>query len=492
MAQLAPVYSAITSWTGSDVLVERDDDLPVTRPDPAGEIVAVPLLDSVLGEVGFDLYGRFHRRQRLHVLRAMMTTPPGQSSAYALKSTALSGGFQFTPALRPSDDEEPDPDVELSKTILEQCKRAADALETPLEVWAWEMLDGIFERVKLAEIVMDPVLEGPDAGLYGLKSFKVKPRWSWRFDVDAAMNVVAIRAWTVDNEWVKLDPRHFVWLAWDARDGDPRGNTVLDAAFHAFNMLCQLWPEALQGWKQFAFPNILLTNGPNDRKDVPIRDASGNYTGKTESAETRLARQGAMMKSGAVIAGTHGTEGKVLESVRDGAMMEAAIQFLQAEIIVCVLLQTRSIREAEFGSKADAENGTGVVGTFAQVVRQWLCAAVRKPFMAMVEANHDAAIARRLTPKVTLGKIDPRQFAAIAQSFGVLYQSGYFTARQLLWLDEFLGLPIRDDDDERVGPQKDTAGAPPADAPPSSDPKLIALFGEIKTLLMERGMPDAA
>lgn len=487
---LIPSIGTAVDFAGG-LATEGPGDPPPARTDPALEVVAVP--PSVTAEIGFDGeagFGRWHRKQPLRHLRAIMACPAGQSAFWAMKSTVLAGGFQLTPAVRPSDDDTEDPDAALSLRILEECKRSADRMETPLEGWAWEMLDAVGERVKLSETVLEVAAGGPDAGRYVLKALKVKPRWSWRFRVDAALNVAGLDCWTVGGEWATLDPSKFAWFAFDPRDGDPRGSSALDAAWHAYQMLMQLWPEAFQGWRQFAFPNLLLTTGKDDRRDVPVRDRDGNPTGKTVSAETNLARAGAAMKAGAVIAGTHGSDGKVLESTRDGAMVEGAIALLEAQIIVCVLLQTRSIREAQFGSKADAENGTGVVGTFAQVIRQALCAVARRPFVTLVEANYDADIARRLVPKVSLGRIDPRLFAAIAQAIGVLYQSGYFTEHQLLWLDEFMGMPLRRPGEARVGPQRD---ATPGAAPDPSTPlgrAMLDLLGDIKAHLVSQGMPE--
>lgn len=478
-------------FIGSGIDYVQDDSTPPAKTDPAVEYIAVDRLSAELEEWGFDRYCHFHRKQPLPILRAMSRTPPVQASASVLFSTVLSGGAQIVSAVRPSDDSKPDPDQELALQLVEECKRATARLDTPLETSMWEALNAILERVKLWEHPLIPVVGGVDAGNYTLAGFKFKPRWSWRFRVDRAMNVVGIDCWTVNRKWETLDPDHFGWFAWNGVDSDPRGDSVLDAAYPAFQMLTQLWPEALVGWKQFGTPSIFYTTGESAMRDVPVRDSTGTPTGKTISAEKSMANMLIYsQKNGSQLVAMPGATAKVLESSRSGDTISSAISILEAQMIICVLLQTRATTEAKFGSRADAENGTGVVGTFAQSIRSALCASFRKPYRMMIEANHGPDIAARLTPLVTLGKIDARNFAAIVQAIGVLFQSGYFTEAQLMWVDEFCGLPIRRHDEERVGPQKDNA-TPPGDPSKALDnPATVAMLAQVETMLIERGMPS--
>lgn len=479
---LAVDADALTGGVGTEVTP--------TRPDK--EYVVVDAALSPLEEVPYDSYARLHRRQPLRVLRAMMHCPPIRSSLLALKSMILSGGFQLTPAIAPSDDEQPDPDEELSLRILEECKRAATRMEVPLEVWAWEMLDAMAERNKLSEVVLAPYSRsaGPDAGRFGIRALKVKPRWSYRYRVDLAMNVVAIDCYTVDREWASLDPDHFAWLSWDARDSDPRGgDSLLDAAYHAFNLLMQLWPEFALGNRKWGSPSLFLTTSPHAKPMVPPRDDAGREIpgGRPVTAERAMARDGDKMKGGATLAAPPGATATVIESTRDGKGIIDAIQLLEAQTIVCVLLQTRMTREAQHGSKADSETGSDVAVNFVQFGRQWLCQAPRKAFRAMVRANYDDDVAARLTPHVSLGRIDPRNFAAIAQAVGLLYQSGYFTEPQMLWLDTYLGLPQRRPGDSRIGPQRDNAAVASPD--PGADRAVAGMFAEIRALILANGGP---
>lgn len=473
---------------GLDLVLDDPSSPPPIAPDPDEEVVASFGPGAFLEPCEFGSYSPFFCRRPRHELRAMSLCPPIASSLRTLKSTVLSGGFQLTPAVAPSDDSKPDPDQELSLQILEECKRSTTRMERPLESWAWEMLDAMAFRERLSETVLEPVLDGPDKGKNGIARLATKPHWSYRYRVNRAMVVRAIDAWSVDGKWQSFEPEHFAWLSWEPEYGDPRGNSLLDSAFHAFSLLMKLWPEFFAGNRKFGTPSLFLTAGERSKPMVSVRDSAGaEIAGKKPiTVERSLSIQGNQLLNGGTIGAPYGSECKVIESTRDGVAMNSAIELLEAQIIVCILLQTRATKEAQYGSKADSESGTGVLTTWAQVIRQWVCQAARKPYYTLVRANYDEDIARRLTPHVGLGRIDPRNFAAIAQAIGLLYQSGYFTEAQLLWLDGYLGMPLRRPGDLRVGPQKDNMGLDGA------DPQVLSILrdgiGEMKAMLSERGM----
>lgn len=422
----------------------------------------------------------------------MSLCPPVKSSLATFKSTVLSGDFQLTPSMEASEDDDESAETkaerELSHKILDECQRDKDRMERSLEDWAWEMLDATMERDKLAEIVLEAITDGIDKGTYGIRALKTKPHWSYRYRVNKAMDVRAIDAWTVDGEWASLDPSHFAWFSWEPTNGDPIGASVGDSIYHAFTMLMQLWPEFYVGNKKFGTPSLALAGGEKSKGMVSPRDAKGQEIpgSKPVTEEFSLAVMAEKVKGGASIGLPYGAKPYVIESSHDGLGINGAIALLEAQIIVCFLLQTRATREAQFGSKADSQSGTDVLTTYCRAKQHALCQMARRPYFAKVKANYNADIARRHTPNFSLGKIDPRNFAAIAQAVGLLYQSGYYTERQLMWLDEYMGMPIRNPSDHRVGPQLDTAGKTPA-----SDPAVLAMLGEIKATLLAAGMPNA-
>jgi hypothetical protein len=447
---------------------------PVREADPEKEYVAFPSEKAHLGVEPFSSYGAFFRRQQLHVLRSMPLAPAIGSSLSALCAGTLSGGFVLTPAVRDKAPTEDDADAEEAQRAVEECLHSAFRLEQPLEVWAWEMLHSAFvEGHKLSETVMEVLGEGPYAGTYGLKALKTKPRWSYRFRVDGAMNVEAIDCYTVRDKWESIDPSHFAWLTWDIRDGDPRGRSILDSVFHAFNLLMQLWPEFYQGNIKFGSPSLFITTSVLAKQMVPPRDAQGQEIPgkKPVTAEFAAAKMGDRMKGGATVAMPQGSTATVIESQRDGLGMNNAIALLEAQIVKAILLQVRATMESKHGSRADSETGQDVLGTLLRFVRTLTCQPARKVFHSLLAANHGEAYACRFTPHVGLGRIEPQDFVAFATAIGVLYQAGYLTETQLPEMDAFLNIPQRRQGEERVGPQKDVAAMKPAEPAPAPEPK---------------------
>lgn len=477
-----------STLVGPDLATDGRSSPAPAPADPEKEYVAAYGPRATLEVEPFGNYSPLCRRQPLHVLRAMTMAPVIGSSLSALCAGTLSGGFVVTPAIRDKAPADDDADAAEAERAVEECLHSAFRLERPLEVWAWETLHAaLSEGHKLSEVVMEPIAEGPFAGSYGLKALKTKPRWSCRFRVDAAMNVVAVSCWTVDGKWEDLDPDHFAWLTWDMRDGDPRGNPVLDACFHAFNMLMQLWPEFFVGNRKFGTPSLFITTSPHSAKMVPPRDPKTGQPipgAAPVTAETAAARTGESLKNGATVAMPPDSTAKVIESTRDGVGMNNAIGVLEAQIVRAILLQVRATMESKHGSRADSETGQDVLGTLLRHIRNCLCQPVRKVFHGLLEANHGRDYADRFTPHVGLGRIEPQDFVAYATAIAVLWQAGYFVEEQLGELDAAMNLAQRRSGQKRVGPAIDAAAMKPdpANAPTPAQVEqalaTIKAFGE--------------
>lgn len=463
-------YGTYSSMVGPLDLVDATNDPGPAPALPEKEYVGVFGGRTLISEVPFGDFGHLFRRQPLHVLRVMQLVPIISSSLNAIKAGTLSGGFVVTPAVRDKAPKEDDADAAEAQRAVEECLASAFRMEQPLEVSAWELMDGMAEGHKLAEVVYEAIESGPYAGSYGLKAIKAKPRWSYRFAVDKAMNVVGVDCYTVDGEWARLDPDKFAWLTWDGKDGDPRGHSALDGVYHAFTMLMSLWPEFLKGNKKFGTPSKFGTTSPMSARMVPPRDKNGQEIvgGKPVPAEYGMARSLDAMENGASIAGPPGADVKILESQRDGVGMNNAIAICEAQVARSLLLQVRATMESKHGSKADSETGQDVLGTLLRYVRTLVCQPIRCVFHHLLEVNHGEEYADRFTPHVGLGRIEPQDFVAFATAIAVLFQSGYFTEDQIPEMDALMNLPQRRAGQPRVGPQKDAAASPDA-SPPTPD-----------------------
>jgi hypothetical protein len=447
---------------------------PPAPADPEKEYAVSYGERRFLDPVDWEDYDGFWCRHPYRDYRRMMRDETIASSLKALKAAALSTAPRITPAVRPADDAdgEADPRAERAAEIAEMCLRSQRRLEftTPAVAHLWEMADAMAECHKVAEVVLEP---DPDSekNLLRLARVKVKPRWSYRFVVDGAMNVVGYDVYTVEDGWKRLEPSKFPSLAWDPHDGDPRGNSVLDEAHHAWTMLARLWPYYGDGLETFGEPIMWGQTAP-DAEMVPALDPATNLPipGRAPmTPQKAMSIQMARIRGGYKAAGPHGSGIDVIESTRDNVTMANGIGLLQGRMIRAILLQVRATVEAKHGSKADSETGENILATLVRFVRSWLCAYWRRVLRVLVEANYGAADADELTPEVSLGEIDAKDLVAFAQAIGLLFQSGYFAESQLPHTDQVMGFPQRVAGAKRVGPQKDNAALPePEPSPPRS------------------------
>jgi hypothetical protein len=430
----------------------------VREADPAEEYIVVQSGPATIDPFSLDrMLGGDCARQPAHVLREVAKLPAAQSALFALKSLVLSSEFEWTPRL--AGDEVPEGKVAEAARAVEECELAQADLDVPLAQVAWEMMDALVERYRLAESVMREA----DDGSYTLKAIRPKPDWSFRYRVDAAMNVVGIDCWTGDG-WQTYDPAKFTWLTWQCRDGDPRGSdSILDGAMPAVNRLTQLWPEIFQYWKEFGSPRTVVALGPNAATSVPVIGRNGDPTGKTISGELHAARAVAQTRAGATVGVPHGTEAKLLESGRDGQSLDRAITILESQVVKSIVITIQAIVEPEHASRADSDTKKSVLATFARFLQGWVCHALRRPFFEMLRANHGDAYAREFCPYLALGQVDPEVMAQLANALAALLQSGYLKEGQLPYIDDMLGLPRRRAGDKQAGPQANTPAATPVD-----------------------------
>lgn len=449
-------------------------------PSPTGEYVAGNAATPdgeyhTLSEQLSDIAGVLSQA----VYRAILRDPTAKPAFGTLKAGVLSGGIRLTPAIKPDpEDTAPDPEAELAKEISDFCQRCFDRMDENPLIFLDEMLDALVFRHKVAEVVMEQSTGGPDAGRYVLDKLPRKPRWSYRFRVDSKNKVGYLRC-LVDGEgeeagrlvWRDIPRWKFAIASWACEDGDPRGNSILDAAAEAWKFKRNLLPNWWKGLKQFGSPSLFGTTHEG-AEDIPQKDELGNPKPPLNPQKAMKAGLEGFFRSGSVIVGPFGSNIKVIESNKDGSTNEKAIERCDRDITRAILFQTRATGEARFGSKADSQTGQDILDVYVAFIRLWACCLLDAQVLyPVVEANWGEAIAERLTPNVSLGRISLADFAKVCSAVATLHQSQYFTEGQLPEVDVILDLPVRQAGDSRVGPQQSAANADPAtaDAPPPND-----------------------
>lgn len=428
-----------------------------------------PSSDDATYEFGLKLY------------EVMLRDSTVGGSFELLKQGVLEGEIRLLPAVMPKEGtlpgEDDNPDIPLAQEICDFCSWALKRLPRPLEDCLYELLDGMAFGNKLAEMVFGVQAFGPHKGKTTVERIDVKPSWAWAFVVDPYSSVLGILGAVpgqiampggivgaqgqVSGNGVFLPRDKFCIFTWMARDGDPRGSSILRRAVNGWNQKVGTIAGLGKFLKRFAEPAI-SANVPDNAKDQAPTDSAGNRIAgaKQIPATQYLYNQLINFQGGSVIVGPAGTELKILEPTSDGAVYREAIALFKREIVFAILQTTRGVLEAEHGSKADSEVGQDDKGVLVKYAKGVLARMIQREILrVLVRLNWGDELAERLLPVVTVGGVEGHDFAKDATAVAGLKKSGYLAQSQLRAVDARLGLPIRTEEPDDVSGDEDLIAA---------------------------------
>jgi hypothetical protein len=204
----------------------------------------------------------------------MMFDPQVSASVNTLKTGILADGVSVTPAVTDKSDAAHARAQEIADFVAD----CLDDLDPSIDQTLWTLFDALAYGSKVAEQVY-----ALDGGQLRLVSLKVKERRTTAFVVDAYLNIVGIiglmpgqpmpivSSLLIDRpeEQPNLLPREkFAILSYWPRDSDPRGTSILRAAYRPWWDKQQTIPEYLKYLAQFAGPSIIAT-APERRAALP-------------------------------------------------------------------------------------------------------------------------------------------------------------------------------------------------------------------------------
>lgn len=404
------------------------------------------------------------------VYRAMLVDPAVSSAFNSLRLSILDGGIHFKPShdipeslrapkptakapVKPVEKKEPEapkpsmtPEQARSVEICDFVKRRFDAVWDMLYPELFSLLQAMAFGVKLGETTLAPVAHGIDGGKLGIGTFKVKPDWAWRFVVDRAMNVKGILSCGLDDGlYVMAEPKKFAWLSWMPQDGDPRGTSVLRAAYDAWNCKVQSWPDYYKFLKRFGSPGIASTLPEREPPLRPDVDEDGkDIPNSAVTPAQRMVKLLQLYQAGGVIATPFGTTVTPFEAKSDGKALVDAFDLFDRQIVLAIAMQVRASLEAKHGSKADSDTAENVKGLVVPFGRACLAACMRKVAKLLVEVNYGEEDAETFLPRISFGQAEQQDKPAIWGAVGGLWTSGYVGESQREELDAMIGLPPRD------------------------------------------------
>jgi hypothetical protein len=381
-------------------------------------------------------------------------------------------------------------EAKLAKEICDFCTDVLENLEGRSFVdTLYEMLDAVALGNKVAEQVYDMGKDMTGKTRVILKALKIKPRNSTAFVVDAYLNVIGLvailpgRGYPVTVGTVmgtpdkipNLLPRNkFAILTWAAKEGDPRGSSLLRPVYNAWWSKLQMMGEYMKYLAQFAGPSLVGYTAPG-AVSVPQTDALGNVIPGAPLITPEQAMLTALLafKNSTVIALPNGSKVDPITAGGNGEAFKSAFTQYNGEISKGILCQTLATEEGVHQAKAASETHQDVLDLVINHVKLVLARMIRHDILKpLVQYNWGEDAARRLTPKVTLASTEKHNWAKDAAALSSLVSAQYLDKSQYREMDARLGLPKRapgSENQQPAGPEGGPPGAPPG-GPPGAPP----------------------
>lgn len=437
------------------------------------------------------------REHSVRTLAQMMEDPKISKDIHILKIGVLGDGVELLPAVAETDE-----NYEEARILADFCERSLKELQIPLRYVLEQMMDALIFGHKIAEITYKTsTVNGFEGDFLIPDKIKVKKLGVVQFVVDNKANIVGLTSQAMDvngkgtintpSEPLKrtigkdgrtningrpiLPREKFLVLTIRGKDGDPRGQSVLTPAFSAWHLKTQIWPEYLRYLLLCAIPLLVGYTPENDTsiKDI-VRNADGTpvkdpLTGTFMEANPVEAMRDALLnaRNAEVMAVKGGSKVQEIGAQGAGTPFFKAIEMFDNQMETGILLQTLATSEGVHQSRAASMTQMSVLDQLIWwlkgVVVDMLVADLLRP---MVRFNFgDDAL--DLTPRVSLGDTERREFATDAGAVATLYAAGYLQPEQLKQTDAMLGLMIRESvDPMQLVQQLQSAGVPIVAVPP--------------------------
>ncbi|MGI8655469.1 MAG: phage portal protein family protein [Pyrinomonadaceae bacterium] len=385
------------------------------------------------------------------VYERMLTDPEISKCVKVIKDGVLGDGVQIVAAQT----EDGTPERARADEIKAFCEMCVNNTKRPFR----ETLD---EMIEAALAFGHKVAEQNyryEAGAGGrvslvLDSVKVKPRGSTQFVVDEFMNVVGLAVQTIaagglvssalfNSDNLVAREKFFV-VAFNRRNEDPRGHSVLRPAYNFWNAKRTGLPIYLKWLEKSAIPSTI--GFTSDKEDAlvqaydtagnPVADANGNP--QVQSSAEVMANKLAQLENGSAAAFPHGADVKTNQVAGDGSQFSRFFEVCDSQISMALLLQTLATREGKHQSRAASQTHMDVLALLIWHVKNVVAEAVESDVIKqLVRLNYGEADVW-LAPRVALGNADTRDWGTNATAAAAL--ASYLTDSQ--WLSILAELNI--------------------------------------------------
>ena len=427
--------------------------------------LTVPI-DDITRDFGDDLYDR------------MLFDPQVQSATRTLKSLTIEGGISFKPAedmketnsspylFGSTNSNRPRQASEKSKEICDMFRRSMEGLEgiQSFDDWSFEMLDGCMFGNKVSEVVYGISERGKNKGMFEIRRLKTKARHSTAFVVDAWNNIQGIivlvpgQVYPGFVEWVLTDPGKipnilpkykFAVFSFAPINGDPRGTSVLRAAYKPWLVKQQTIAEYVKYIARFASPSV-WANTPEMSQLIPLLDQFGNVLLNSEgepmlsNPESNLLKGLLELRNGAAMAVPFGTTISALEMSGNGEPFIKALTYYDQQITKAITQQTLATDEGEHQARAASSTHEDILMLLPVLTRKRFRRTVRRDIAEVwVKVNYGEEYLD-LVPDIIIGETSDSAFASKAAAISQLAGGPFLDKSQYAAIDLDLGLPTRD------------------------------------------------
>jgi hypothetical protein len=409
--------------------------------------------------------------------------------------------------VRPCVDDKDDKDFGTARDYTDECVAAfdqggegGDGLD--LEHLASELLYSLATGWVAAEKVVGVLDGGRYDGLQCWESVRAKPRRNVTPVVDPFDRVHGYlcrmpgRALSQLQGQVVGDPTRlpnylpadkFCHAAWDVREHDPRGQSILRPVYTRWYEKQQVGAEWLKHLAQFGSPWVVgKTAGAT--QGLPAVDTLGNATGDASdqvTPEQAFLNQILLFRNGGAIVVPNGWELTLLQVSNAGDAFLRKIDSCDRAITQGITLQTLATTEGEHQARAAAQVHQDTLGLVPGWVRRWLARLLTRSLVRpLVRMNHgDAAVL--LAPVVKLEAAEKQDRPKLITAYA---GAGWkFAPSQLPAVDEELGFEPRTPEEAQPppvpvpsgvnGPGKPGQPASGTPAPSGQEPPPAAFAG---------------
>lgn len=395
-------------------------------------------VDDIAREIGWRSYD------------AMLTDPAVQSAVRVLVLAIVADGPQVTPCYKTTPGQEEGPKEKRAREMAEFGQRYLGRSNVDIFGASVDLLMACCYGSRLAEQVCVECEVGDDAGLLVLDKLKVKPRTAWRYVVDGTNEVLGIQAAQADPKQPLLQfmPRDkFAIVSWMPNEGDPRGTSILRAAYNAWNLKIMTWPQYFQHLTQFGGNSVVAELPPNAVPVTPLDGYGNPIPGPQQSPAEAMLEQLVAWQSGSALAIANGAKVYTVGGTGDGSAFTKSVDLFNREITQAILYQTRATLEAEHGSKADTDSSADIFGLLVRYGRSLLSGVYRRDVIHRgIEINFGKADADEFCPEVSFGETEHQDYASLWTAFASLVSSGALDPSQIPGMCQKIGIPVPDMD----------------------------------------------